>query len=101
MSEITRRTFLKQSGATAAAAGAMVAVPKGLSRLQPTAAKPAKSTAARSAASAAAAKKAATERQLVVHVPDTGSGELRVMVGDRRVVIQDRELVTRLQRATD
>jgi hypothetical protein len=35
----------------------------------------------------------------VVHVPDSRKGELRVMVGDREIVIHDREIVARLARA--
>jgi hypothetical protein len=94
MSEISRRSFLKQGGASAAAAGALVAVPKSLSRRSKEA-EPAKLTA-RTTRSAVKAK---ADHHLVVHVPDTGKGELRVMVGDREIVIHDREIVARLARA--
>jgi anaerobic selenocysteine-containing dehydrogenase len=94
MSDITRRSFLKQSGATAAAAGALVAVPKGMSRVQ-------SKSAAGTSARAKSAARAKADRALVVHVPDTRKGELRVMAGDRQVVIHDRDLVARLTRATD
>jgi hypothetical protein len=93
MSDITRRSFLKQSGVTAAAAGALVAVPKGLSRTQTKAASARRTTTA--------AAKASVDRHLVVHVPDTRKGELRVLIGERQVVIRDRELVSRLARAAD
>jgi hypothetical protein len=94
MSELTRRAFLKQSGVTAAAAGAAVAVPKGLrgrSRPEHT------PQEARQTTSAAAAERQA-ERRLVVHVPDTSKSELRLMVGEREIVLRDRDLVSRLVR---
>jgi hypothetical protein len=95
MSELTRRAFLKQSGATAAAAGAVVAVPKGLlGRARPEARqRPATRTTA-------AGLKRQADRRLVVHVPDTTEPELRLMVGEREVILRDRELVARLVRAT-
>jgi anaerobic selenocysteine-containing dehydrogenase len=93
MSDITRRTFLKQSGATAAAAGALVAVPKGLDRTHSKTAAVHRTTAASSKARTTA------QHTLVVHIPDSRKGELRVLVGDRQVVIHDRDLVARLQRA--
>lgn len=95
MSELTRRTFLKQSGVTAAAAGAAVAVPKGLmgkTRAEPRPRAPRQTTAA-------AAKRQA-ERRLVVNVPDTSKSELHLLVGEREVVLRDRDLVTRLVRET-
>ncbi len=95
MSDITRRSFLKQSGATAAAAGALVAVPKGLSRVGSGSSR----TATRKTTSGVA--KAKTDRHLVVHIPDSRKGELRVMSGEREVVIHDRDLVARLSRAAD
>jgi hypothetical protein len=96
MSELTRRAFLKQSGVTAAAAGAAVAVPKGLTgRSQPEQAK----RPARQTVSAAAAERQA-ERRLVVHVPDTGKSELHLLIGEREVVLRDRDLVNRLVRET-
>ena len=94
MSDITRRSFLKQSGVTAAAAGAVVATPK---VLRGPASK--KSTAERPARTTTAARKANATRTLVVHVPDTAKSELRILVGDREVVLHDRDMVTRLSRA--
>jgi len=97
MSELSRRSFLKQSGATAAAAGAFVAAPKGLTRSTakaPTSDRPAARTTQ-------AAIRARASRHLVVHVPDTRKNELRLLVGDREVVVHDRDLVARLARATD
>jgi hypothetical protein len=99
MSELTRRSFLKQSGAAAAAAGAFVAVPKGLTR---SSTKSVRSDRPAPRTTQAGAKaKAKADRQLVVHVPDTRKNELRLMIGDREVVVHDRDLVARLTRATD
>jgi anaerobic selenocysteine-containing dehydrogenase len=97
MSDITRRSFLKQSGATAAAAGAVVVTPKVLRSSASKKAKPA--SPART--TTAAARKAKADHNLVVHVPDTRSDEVRLLVGDREVVLHDRALVTRLSRAAD
>ena len=94
MSDITRRSFLKQGGVTAAAAGALVATPKVLRG--PTSKK---ITADRPARTTTAARKANVTRNLVVHVPDTSKSEVRILVGDREVVLRDRDLVTRLSRA--
>jgi anaerobic selenocysteine-containing dehydrogenase len=97
MSDITRRSFLKQSGATAAAAGALVATPKvlrGPASKKATADRPARTTT-----TAATARKANATRTLVVHVPDTSKAKLRLLVGDREVILHDRDLVTRLSRA--
>ncbi|MFZ0172026.1 MAG: twin-arginine translocation signal domain-containing protein [Acidimicrobiales bacterium] len=95
MSEITRRSFLKQSGATAAAAGALVATPK---VLRDTTSKRAARTAEAST-SKAVAHEAEVTHELVAHVPDTRSDEVRLLVGEREVVLHDRALVTRLSRA--
>jgi hypothetical protein len=94
MSDITRRSFLKQGGASAAAAGALVATPK---ILRGPAAK--KATTDRPARTTTAARKANVSRNLVVHIPDTRKDELRLLVGDREVVLRDRDMVTRLSRA--
>ncbi len=91
MSELTRRAFLKQSGVTAAAAGAAVAVPKGL--LGEDAALSAPKRPARQTTSPPPAERQA-ERRLVVHVPDTSKSELHLLVGEREVVLRDRDLVS-------
>jgi len=97
MPEITRRSFLKQGGATAAAAGALVATPKVLRG--PASKSAHKAGAART--TTAAARKATAAHNLVVHVPDTRTDEVRLLVGDREVVLHDRDLVSRLSRAAD
>ena len=72
MSELSRRSFLKQGGATAAAAGALIS-----------------KSAKRS------------DRSLVAHVPDVRKDEVRVLIGEREIVLHDRDLVSRLARAAD
>jgi hypothetical protein len=95
MSEITRRSFLKQGGATAAAAGAFAVTPKVLrspASKKSTAGRPARTT------TTAAASKSKAAHTLVVHVPDTRKDELRLLVGNREIILHDRDLVTRLAR---
>jgi anaerobic selenocysteine-containing dehydrogenase len=97
MKELSRRSFLKQSGATAAAAGALVVTPKALSR--------GTSSTKRSGATAAARTSSRTSksanRTLVAHVPDVRKDEVRVLIGEREVILHDRALVSRLARAAD
>ncbi len=93
MSEITRRSFLKQGGATAAAAGALVATPKVLRGPSgKTRTKPARTTTP-------ASRRPDAGRDLVVHVPDTRKDEVHLHFADREVVLHDRDLVARLSRA--
>ncbi len=80
MSETSRRNFLAASGAGAAAVGAVV-VTAGAAH-----------AAARPSASAAS-------EAVVAYVHDHRSSEVRLMVGEREVVVQDRDLVTRLLNA--
>jgi anaerobic selenocysteine-containing dehydrogenase len=94
MSELSRRSFLKQGGATAAAAGALMVTPKALARKAPTA-----KHAAAVSTSRAPAK--SSKRTLVAHVPDVRKDEVRVLVGEREIVLHDRALVSRLARAAD
>lgn len=98
MSEITRRSFLKQSGTTAAAAGALIATPKMLRSVE---GKAAGKTAAARTTAAAAAREVAAAHNIVVHIPDTRRDEARLLVGQREVVLHDRDLVARLARAAD
>jgi hypothetical protein len=97
MSELSRRSFLKQGGATAAAAGALMVTPKALSRTAPAA----KHAGARSTSRATPATSKSKNRTLVAHVTDVRKDEVRVLVGEREVVIHDRALVSRLSRAAD
>lgn len=93
MSEITRRSFLKQGGATAAAAGALAATPKMLRG--PSAG--ARTKPARKATPVS--RQTDATRDLVVHVPDTRGAEVHLHFADREVVLRDRDLVARLSRA--
>jgi len=81
MSESTRRTFLLASGAGAAAIGMAAATP---------------GVAAAQAPAPATLPDDATD--LVVHVADPSSGTLTLLVGEREVVVHDRDLVARLAR---
>lgn len=84
MTEPTRRNFLIASGAGAAAAGVVAAVP-GVAGAQTPRRAP---TALPSDATA-----------LVAHVADPSTGTLSLLVGEREVLVHDRELVARLTRA--
>lgn len=79
MSESTRRNFLIASGAGAAAVG-MAAVTPGAATARTPATLPQDAT------------------DLVAHVADPSSGTLTLLVGEREVVVQDRDLVARLAR---
>ena len=79
MSDTSRRKFLAVTGAGAAAG--TVALTAG-------------------AASAAARQNPGAARESVVaYVRDHRSGELRLMVGEREVVVHDKDLVTRILNA--
>lgn len=87
MAEVTRRGFIKKTSAGAAALGAMAAVP-GL-------------TVAHAAAGVQGSGLTAAELRepLVAHVRNVATGEIAVLVGEREIIIQDRELAARLARA--
>ena len=77
MSESSRRKFLAVTGASAAAG-----------------------TVALTAGRAAAARRSDSARESVVaYVRNHQSGELRLMVGEREVIVHDRDLVTRILNA--
>ncbi|QNE16863.1 twin-arginine translocation signal domain-containing protein [Kribbella qitaiheensis] len=87
MSDATRRGFLVFAGAgTAAAVGAVAAGPK-LFGDQPDAAP---------ASTPLQPADLATAESFVVHVKDVKSGQLAILVGDREVLVTDRELAQRL-----
>ena len=99
MASISRRTFLKQGGTGAAAAGVLAAIPALPARALPARAWAAqRSPAVHGDGVAAPAGRAATG-PIVVHVPGPRSGEVRFMVGKRELVHRDRALVARLVRA--
>jgi hypothetical protein len=79
MSETSRRKFLAAAGVGAAAGTVAIATGGG-------------------AAAATAGPGAAREPVLAV-VPDHRSGEVRLLVGEREVVVHDRDLATRILNA--
>lgn len=81
MSETSRRKFLEIAGVSAVAAGAATAVP--------------------AAAFAGETQRSRTgaDEPVVAWVRDVGSSELRLMVGEREVVVHDRDLVHRILNA--
>ena len=81
MSETSRRKFLAAAGAGAAAAGT-VAVTAGTAQARETIRRP---DGAREA--------------VVAYVKNHRSDELRLMVGEREVVVHNRDLVTRILNA--
>jgi hypothetical protein len=84
MSDATRRGFLVFAGAGTAAAVGAVAAPKLLGE---------QSADAAAQFDAADLKNA---ESFVVHVKDVKQGQLAIMVGEREVLITDRELAARL-----
>ncbi|HST50165.1 hypothetical protein [Jatrophihabitans sp.] len=84
MTDSTRRTFLIASGAGAAAIGMAAAVP---------------ATADARTSDAASATLPHDATDLVAHVADPSSGTVTLLVGEREVVVHDRDLVARLARA--
>lgn len=93
MASISRRSFLKRSGAraaTAGLAGVMASVPdRALVARRP--------SVVHSDGVAAPAGRAAGG-PLVVHIPDPASGEVQLMFGTREVVRNDHALVALLVR---
>ncbi|WP_112237631.1 twin-arginine translocation signal domain-containing protein [Kribbella monticola] len=84
MSDATRRGFLVFAGAGTVAAAGAVAAPK--------------IYGAQSADAATQLEQSdlADAESFVVHVKDVKKGELAIMVGEREVLITDRELAARL-----
>jgi poly(3-hydroxybutyrate) depolymerase len=86
MAEISRRTFLTRSAAVAAGAAAVAAA--GIPEVARAAARPASDTDA-----------AADSGDTVVAYVRAGGGDVTLMVGEREVVANDRELARRIRRA--
>ena len=95
MEQLSRRTFLKQTGTGAAAVGAISAF-SGFPFLRKTRRPPAVHDRGIAAASGRA-----HDGPLVVHVPDPRAGEVRLMFGTREIVHHDPALVARLLHATN
>lgn len=81
MSESTRRSFLIASGACAAAVGMAAATPGVAGARTP-----------------APVTLPPDATDLVAHIADPGSGTLTLLVGEREVIVHDRDLVARLAR---
>ncbi|WP_432875193.1 twin-arginine translocation signal domain-containing protein [Kribbella sp. CA-245084] len=86
MSDATRRGFLVFAGAGTAAAVGAVAVPKILGERPVGAAGGEQLQAA----------DLATAESFVVHVKDVKKGQMAILVGNREVLLTDRELAARL-----
>jgi len=84
MSDATRRGFLVFAGAGTAAAVGAVAAPKIFGEHPADAAKPLEPA------------ELATAESFVVHVKDVQKGQLAILVGQREVLVTDRELAARL-----
>lgn len=88
MQSISRRAFLKQSGSGAAAVGALATfsrLPKFARRNPAVHAKGVASPAGRP-----------HDGPIVVHIPDTRSGQVHLLFGTREVVRHDPALVARI-----
>jgi hypothetical protein len=96
MEEVSRRVFFKQAGAAAAVAGVASVIAAGPAGLV---------NAVAGAATAKAPELSAQEalradENLVAHVKDASTGEISLYVGQKEVTIHDRQIATRLIRAT-
>lgn len=91
MSDATRRGFLVFAGAGTAAAVGAVAAPKIFGDHE---AEPGGGTPRLEAADLANAE------SFVVHVKDVKQGRMAILVGDREVLVTDRELAARLAGVT-
>jgi hypothetical protein len=89
MAKLTRRGFIKDATAGAAAVGAIAVVPgMAVAHAAP------KDWTAR-----ASAKK--VEGPLVAHVRNYATGEVAILVGTREIIVHDHALVSRLVKATE
>jgi hypothetical protein len=89
VAKVTRNLFLKQASLSAAAIGAVAAVP-GMTAAAHAAPKP---IAAEDGAPAS------HRGPLVAHVKDTFSGEISILVGTREIKVHNPELVKQLVKA--
>ena len=93
MSEISRRGFLKSAQAGLVAAGIVAVAPVTMSAVAnaATSKKP-------QVRSSTEAHSFATTENVVIHIPNPRSGEIRIMVGEKEIIRHDRALVARLIR---
>lgn len=89
MAKLTRRGFFKQTSASAATFGVLVAIP-GMGM-----------AAATEAPEAPAVEVSAANftEPLMAHVSDFASGEISLLVGTREIIYRDPELIMRLLQA--
>ncbi|HEY7948119.1 MAG TPA: twin-arginine translocation signal domain-containing protein [Acidimicrobiales bacterium] len=100
MAEVSRRSFLRNSGLAVAAAGVMSQVPLlGNFVTAGEADAPAATDAAAGAAGAAGEGTASLTEPLVAHVRDLSTGEIGIFNGTREVIYHDPQLAARLFRA--
>jgi len=83
MTKLTRRLFLQRSSVTAATLGLLPAMP-------------ALAAAADPPHATEQASYATSEGSLIVHVNDFRTGEMRLFVGGREILLRDARLVARL-----
>ncbi|MGH9302814.1 MAG: twin-arginine translocation signal domain-containing protein [Acidimicrobiales bacterium] len=98
MSEISRRTFLKQGGIAAAAAGTAAVVPKQLSAKVRGSQSGRQTGSVMRPLSSASASRPQQGEAIIVHVPDVKKNEVHLLFGTREVTVHDRDLVSRLNR---
>ncbi len=97
MAQVSRRSFLRNSGLAVAGAGVMSQIPLLSSLVGATEADgPAAADAATAGTDAGAAS---LTEPLVAHVRDLSTGEIGIFNGTREVVLKDPQLAARLFRA--
>lgn len=100
MAEVTRRSFLRNSGLAVAAAGVMSQVPLLGNLVTAGEADAPAATAATDTAVAGTGEGTATLTEpLVAHVRDLSTGEIGIFNGTREVIYHDPQLAARLFRA--
>lgn len=92
MESVNRRTFLKQAGMTAAAVGAVAAVPGSIGVAGAT-------TAGAVHQPQLTHDEVHAAPAIVAQVRNAASGEIALFVGEREVTIHDRSVAARLVRA--
>jgi hypothetical protein len=96
MTEISRRSFLIKGSAGAAALGALTVLPAleapaGAAVHEPTKAHP-------SGPAATSTTDQSSSDSLVIHIPNSRSGEIHYLIGTKEIVHKDKALVARLLR---
>jgi hypothetical protein len=92
MEEVSRRSFFKQAGAAAAVAAVATVAPVGLAN--------AVAGAETKVPELTSHEDLTTGENLVAHIKDAQTGEISLFIGQKEVTIHDRQIATRLIRAT-